>query len=405
MLNSVLCLLIIDFLEGEDESVTNKKLPNGWISDSENKMFGYCPGYELREIITEQVCDGCHSLEDVMRKWEDKLYIVGSIDLRQSALFGDENPQNFRLSDFRYIFLELIGKTRENGLRQCDFCNYSMDPRSSFHFIKALLDLGLVTKQKFCFIKEVTKCGHPKWIRTNILFLKRFHRTLVSYQSELEEKVLAVLAAAPGQMLEIGELRHKLDCSKKVLQMIRKSLYENGNIQYIKDGKLYNKQNNLLPKSTTFYVQYVKPFTQASQADEDYDDVDEESLYVSKCKYKMPQLLLGIPKIQQLYWLLDSSKEEGMTIGSFGIYACLPFRTARSVIRHFRSRELVKGVAIDSAKQKVVRFHSMRYLYDSKAFKEINAEFDRAMDLGQDERIEQPVNGAEDSNELEGISR
>ena len=391
-------LLIL--LKDNDDIVASKKLPKGWISDPENKIFGYCPSYEQRENITEHIREDKISLKDAWKKWQENLYIVGSISLRNSALFGDETPHNLVMTDYRYIFLELIGKTRHNGLMQADFCKYSMDPRSSFHYIKTLIEMGLVTKQKHCFLKKASTNNIQRFIKTNILFLKRFHRKLMTYQSVLEEKMLQVLRDAPGHMMEINDLRDKVDCSAKCFKAMRKHLHESGRIQHIKGGKILNSDDSFdtIPRmSSAVFIQLIEPTGSGNPVekesgdgddddnDEDDDDGDEEGLYASKCKYQNPQLLLDIPKMQQLNWVIESFKEKGVTIKEFGTDVCLPYRVTRSVIRHFCKRELIKGVATDKARQRVARFISNNYVYESNAFKEITAELHKAKDLEQSE--------------------
>ena len=229
---------LLIFIEDNDEIVPSKKLPKGWISDPENKIFGYCPSYEQRENITEQIHVDNISLKDAWKTWKENLYIVGSIGLRNSALFGDETPQNLVMTDYRYIFLELIGKTKQSGLMQIDFCKYSMDPRSSFHYIKMLIGMGLVTKQQHCFMKKADGSNVKRFIKTNILFLKRFHRKLMTYHNVLEEQVLQELRSAPGQMMEVNELRNIVKCSIKGFKSLRKRLHERGKIQHIKGGNV-----------------------------------------------------------------------------------------------------------------------------------------------------------------------
>ena len=377
----------------DGETISSKKLPNGWISDVENAIFGYCPGYELRENISEQVHGHNMSLNDVWAKWKEKLYVVGSIELRSSALLGDETAQNLTLTDYRYIFLELIGKTRDSGLIQADFCNYSMDPRSSFHYIKMLISMGLVTKQRYCFLKTLAGGSTRRLIKSNILLLKRFHKRKMTYNDLLEEHALRELSSAPGEMLELKELNRRLDCSQKCFKSLRRSMYVSGRIQYIKSGRVFkaSESSDAVPSSSSssFYIQLIKPELkddagEIENADDD-NDVDDESLYISTCKYEIPQLLLGIPKLQQMYWVVDSSKGNGMTIKDLGSLLCLPHTLARSVVRHLCVRGLLRGVATDKAKQRVACYIANNYAYEDSTTKKVSAAFDETKSSEQTE--------------------
>ena len=68
---------------------------------------------------------------------------------RQRVLFGPSNPPVIDdVIPVRYIILEIIGKARWEGFMQADFQkHYGMDPRTSFHHIKNLIKLHLITKQ------------------------------------------------------------------------------------------------------------------------------------------------------------------------------------------------------------------------------------------------------------------
>ena len=378
----------------DGEIISSKKLPNGWVSDVENGIFGYCPGYELRENISELVHGHNISLNDIWEKWQEKLYIVGSIELRNSALLGDETAQNLILTDYRYIFLELIGKTRDSGLIQADFCDYSMDPRSSFHYIKMLISMGLVTKQRHCFLKTVAAGSTRRLIKSNILLLRRFHKRVMTYNDVLEEQALRELSTAPGEMLELKELYQRLDCSRKCFKSLRRSMYASGRIQYIKSGRVFkaSESSDAMPNTSvsSFYIQLIKPAMKDDAAEvenaDDDNDVDDESLYISKCNYEIPQLLLGIPKLQQMHWVVDSSKGSGMTIKDFGSLLCLPHTLARSVVRHLCVRGLLRGVATDKAKQRVACYISSNYIYEDGTTKKVSeAAFDKTRGLEQTE--------------------
>lgn len=84
-----------------------------------------------------------------MFRWGDSLKLVACQAYRQRVLFGPSNPPVIDdVIPVRYIILEIIGKARWEGFMQADFQkHYGMDPRTSFHHIKNLIKLHLITKQ------------------------------------------------------------------------------------------------------------------------------------------------------------------------------------------------------------------------------------------------------------------
>jgi len=75
--------------------------------------------------------------------------MVASQACRQRTLFGTNYPPIIEeVTAPRFIVLEIIGKTRWLGFMQADFQRlFGMDARTSFHHIKVLMQLHLITKQ------------------------------------------------------------------------------------------------------------------------------------------------------------------------------------------------------------------------------------------------------------------
>lgn len=85
----------------------------------------------------------------ILPRWGEKLHLVATQEIRQRILFGPTYPPVMEeVSPPRYIILELIGKGRWVGFLQADFQKKcGMDSRSSFHHVKSLLRLHMITKQ------------------------------------------------------------------------------------------------------------------------------------------------------------------------------------------------------------------------------------------------------------------
>ena len=318
-----------------------------------------------------------------LQKWGNAVFIVATKELRRRVLFGDGNPPDLKVTPTRYTILEIIGKTRERGFLQKDFRDFSMDPRTSFHHVKVLINMGLVTKQVYNLRRGDKAAGPTTQIRTNILFLKKFHRTVHQDHDTHCEKICQILEAEPGGMIEFGELKNKIGCSKKVFCSVRRNLYSKGCIQYLQNGKVFNFENGeekLIHKfhsSIPLYIQLLKQFNTVDGGDV---DEDEDSMFMSKCKFTEPQLIQGIPLLQQVYWIIDSAKERGMTIDEFGAIACVPYYMARSFTRQLQRRNLLKIITTDIAKQKVYRFVTTPHVHKSEQFKKITEEIEKSVD-------------------------
>lgn len=85
-------------------------------------------------------------------RWGEDLRLVASQDCRQRTLFGTNYPPVIEeVTAPRFIVLEIIGRARWEGFMQADFQRlFSMDSRTSFHHVKVLIQLHLITKQ-VCF--------------------------------------------------------------------------------------------------------------------------------------------------------------------------------------------------------------------------------------------------------------
>eukprot|EP00794_Sanderia_malayensis_P004613 gene4613-5219_t len=362
-----------------NDSCGGAKLPKDWISDPDNDICGFCPGYYSREDITDEVKQGCMNHLDVYAKWQDNFFVVASQDLRRSALYGEETPSDINMTDLRFIYLEIVGLERRRGFFQKDFKHYAMDARSAFHQVKILSQQGLVTRQKFQM-----RGDHDGNIQTNILFLTRFHKALSSDSELYSAKICEILSQEPGCVIELQRLRKLVGCQTKLFKRIRQQLYMNGNIQYIQNDQLFNCSNGKTPlarkivSSQPILVQLIKGY---KEGDADVDDDDDEGNYVLKCKETNPQIVNEIHLNQQMYWLVESSRERGMTVHEFGAMSCMPYHMVRSFSRQFDRKNCAKVLITDKARQKVHTILAAKYLHQSEVVKQINKEFDRAEDL------------------------
>ncbi len=313
-------------------------------------------------------------------KWKDNFFIIASQKLRKRVLFHKDVPMDIAMSDLRFTCLEIVGKSRRSGFLQKDFKEYGMDSRSTFHHVKLLQTQGLITRQRF-------QTRGPHTAKTSILFLKRFHQTLTSQDSKYSIEFCEVLKNEPGCVLELYKLKEKLKWSVKIFKRLRGSLYKNGNIQYVHNGGVFNYSEGhhelKFNWSQAILVQLIKDFEEPVDVDIE-DDYDDDDCYISKCKFVQPQLVNEVHINQQMYWLVESAKEKGLTVHEFGALSCMPYHMVRSFARQLDRKNCAKVVVVDKCRQRVHTLFSTKYLHESDVVKQISKELSKAEDLAQD---------------------
>ena len=354
---------------------------SGWVADAKNGIAGYCPGYNARRCISNEIRNEQLGHEDVYEKWRENLFIVASQALRRRVLLGDEYPCDMSITDARHTVLELIGKTRHNGFLQKDFKNFAMDSRSGFHHVKILQKGGLITKQLCTFKTD----GNRPNIRTNIIYLKRFHKAAVNIYLLEYARITKLISEQPGGLIEFQQLKKETKYGRKKLKQTRDYLYSNGYIQYLQDGQVFNFSqgcetlHHKFNFASPLYIQLLKPFNPNELNEE--DELDEEVAYMAKCKHTYPQMVKEIHPLQQMHWLIDSKEEQGMTMEEFGTLACVPYHTARTFTRQLQRRNATKTVITDNFKQKLFNIVSARHFHKSEVVKNLAQESGRTEDL------------------------
>lgn len=359
-----------------------EKVLSGWVADVKNGISGYCPSYNARRCISEEIRNGQLSHVNVYEKWRENLFIVASQALRRRVLLDNEHPCDLSITDARHTVLEIIGKARHNGFLQKDFKNFAMDSRSGFHHVKILQKSGLITKQLCTFKTD----GNRPNIKTNIIYLKRFHKVAVNVYHLEYARVSKLISEQPGGLIEFQQLKKETKYERKKLKTTRDYLYSNGYIQYVQDGKVFNFSQGCetlhykFNFSSPLYIQLLKPFN-ANEFNDDDDEFHEEVAYIAKCKHTYPQMVKEIHPLQQMHWLIDSKEEHGMTLEEFGTLACVPYHTARTFTRQLQRRNATQTVIMDNLKQKLFNIVSTKYFHKSEVVKRMTQESDRAEDL------------------------
>lgn len=75
--------------------------------------------------------------------------LVGTQSCREKSLVPEYLDPGSQLTDWKYGLLEIVGKSRTNGIFRANITNkyFNNDPRSTFHYVKVLRTMGLVNVQ------------------------------------------------------------------------------------------------------------------------------------------------------------------------------------------------------------------------------------------------------------------
>lgn len=368
----------------KNPSERNVKLPPFWINDHINKNIGYCKSYFQRENVSDQIKGeekAKLTIEEASEKWGEFFYIVARQDVRRRYLFGTNNPPIIEeVIPVRYIILEIIGKTRWEGFMQADFLKfYGMDSRTSFHHLKVLIRLRLLTKQSILLKGPVnnppavgSQVVPPK--STKMLHLSPYSNVYTNNLQKAAAKICSVLESNPDGIMERNELKQA--CSEiPMFKKIRQWLFQTGHIQYIVNGEVWNSNNANPIQLSHFragrpcYVNLLKKFDVTDVEEENDEFID----YIENCDDIEPQLVYEETLHHQAYQVILACREKGITMKKLAEVLCVPFTMARSFIRYFDTNKFGRIINVDHLKLKVQKIVAIQFLHQSETVQKIKS--------------------------------
>eukprot|EP00111_Clytia_hemisphaerica_P023811 TCONS_00070164-protein len=372
--------------QNKKEERVAKKMPPNWINDYRTGIMGYCQSYFYRDCVTDVIRnEKDRSVKmtyiEAVEKWGDELHLVASQGCRQRILFGNNYPPIIEeVTAPRFIILEIIGRSRWEGFMQADFQRlFGMDSRTSFHHVKVLIQLHLMTKQSV-LVKNNKNCpvgGKVEPPRcSKVLHLRQFSSVFTNQIQRTAQRICSILEEAPDQTIERNQLKEM--CSVQDVtrfKKIRQWLFNLGYIQYIVNGEIWSHDNTNPIQLTHFrasrpcYVNLVKPFD-AQDVD---DDKDEFLDYIENCDDIEPQLVMEETLHSQAYQILLAVREKGITMKKLAEILCIPHYMARSVIRFFDTNKIGRLISVDHLKQKVQKIVAIQFLHESDTVQEIQS--------------------------------
>lgn len=387
------------------------KLPNQfWVYNYLDGTTGYSTSFYYRADVTPIIHseENMMSLDEADKKYGDNLVIVAVQEYRRRLLYGQCNPPLIEeMVPLRYIMLEIIAKVRWAGFMQVDFHKiYGLDPRTSFHHIKVLLKLHLITKQNIVVSSPVTDAVTtvpPK--ATKMLHLVQFSNVFTTNVRKAAAKICSILEEAPCQTMERSELRSAFGDTRQFKKM-RQWLFQNGYINYVVNGELWNSETGdtsqlaHIRSSRPCYVCLIKKF-QHTEGDDDKDD--DLMDYIENCDDIEPQLVFEESMHRQAYCVLLACRENGITMKKLAEVMCIPYTMSRSLIRYLDTRKLGRIINVDHMKQKLQKIVAIQFLHQSETVKKIQTnklkmEQHRALTLDEKPKTDETKSAMVDPN-------
>lgn len=135
------------------------------------------------------------------------MVIVAEQNLRTYAICGDLIDPLIAFLNTEYCMLERVGRSRKLGEltqgRMSIGSAFNMDPKSVYHYKKALYNSELISKQ-FFYIKSPL---YDQNKTCSLLQLRRFYTNIRSHQSYMASEIINILKRQPGYRIESKHLR------------------------------------------------------------------------------------------------------------------------------------------------------------------------------------------------------
>uniref|UniRef100_A0A8C9WMU7 Ral transcription factor IIIC subunit 1 n=1 Tax=Scleropages formosus TaxID=113540 RepID=A0A8C9WMU7_SCLFO len=203
-------------------SVESKDIyPVNVIHQDKNGIQGSCLFLKERKSITDLIrtkdLKPSYTLEDAFKRWEHKLVVVASQEVRYRSLIGLEGDPELKLNDYSYCILERLGRARWQGELQRDLHSRAFKTDAGkMHYMRRSLDNhGLITHQSHV-IRQPT--GPQQY--SILLLLKRFHVDRRNKYDILMEKTSKLLSTCPGNTAVMINLRDQLQLNEGTFKRV-----------------------------------------------------------------------------------------------------------------------------------------------------------------------------------------
>lgn len=208
-------------------------------------IIGSCKYFNERVDITYQFIDQNWSLDEVKKKFANKLVIVASQELRNEALGINFVDATLTLSEIVYCYLEKIGRSRNFGVPTVGKESPQIEPRTVFYYRKILAKHNLITTSNF-FLHNSSNVT----ISGRIVYLKRFYTFQPSVQDTMALQVSEYLLTQENNESDWSTVNSLLEGhSKKAISNMLAAFTKNFQLtvkKYKNEGRFTKQSIRLL---------------------------------------------------------------------------------------------------------------------------------------------------------------
>ncbi|XP_068150528.1 general transcription factor 3C polypeptide 1 [Drosophila tropicalis] len=178
--------------------------PEAMVED--NEIMGNCVDYKTRKPIAVDELKQ-QTASEATEKWNQRLVIVASQELRLIALTPANLIQPDEYSLQQYVFWEAIGRSRYNGMTTVgpwSLSCYCRDAGFVFYIKNKLLEMQLIDAQPY------NERHKGRFLNSVLLHLPRFFRIYKNRVQESIEQLYLTIKESPAQHIPIVEIADHL---------------------------------------------------------------------------------------------------------------------------------------------------------------------------------------------------
>uniref|UniRef100_A0A8C9V0C8 Ral transcription factor IIIC subunit 1 n=1 Tax=Scleropages formosus TaxID=113540 RepID=A0A8C9V0C8_SCLFO len=370
-------------------SVESKDIyPVNVIHQDKNGIQGSCLFLKERKSITDLIrtkdLKPSYTLEDAFKRWEHKLVVVASQEVRYRSLIGLEGDPELKLNDYSYCILERLGRARWQGELQRDLHSRAFKTDAGkMHYMRRSLDNhGLITHQSHV-IRQPT--GPQQY--SILLLLKRFHVDRRNKYDILMEKTSKLLSTCPGNTAVMINLRDQLQLNEGTFKRV---------YQYMMAAKLVQIVNVPLQKlnpdagpcktkkGKDIMVRCLKLLKNSEKNEED-DDEDNNEEDSSRKPPQSESRVMERDTVTNAYEIVISSGTRGISQSALRGRMNVGKLEGRMICRLMERNHMIKGFMEDEGRQRTTKYISKIFVEQS----ELNQQFAK-----EKARSEQLMTGA-----------
>lgn len=311
---------------------------------------GSCEEFKKRKLISHNSIKTL-SYQDVIKKYNRKLVIVGSQNLRNSYLMPKNIGLEVELSNsIMYCVLERIGRSRHYGELSSgpNSLNTILKDNQALHYLRSyLIKNRLICKQQLLFK------ANSKSSLNYLMHLPRFFKNYSDNSPDnLPRKIYNYLKSREDNLASLTDLmQFHHGTRKSLITFIKKHPI------FVFDPKYSHKKiyptDEKVKKDRFISVVYLRdPNYQfpVTPNDDDENEFKEEGLL------DMSNQLFNVPLIHQVYQKIAESGSEGLSQQEIGNYFGLSKLTARSVMRRLKNKNELSFYTKDVGKQRFFKY-------------------------------------------------